>query len=284
MGESKIGTTGRGIGPAYEDKIARRAIRLQDLFYPDRFASKLRELLEFHNFVLDAVFPRRAGAVREDARRHAGARRCAASDGGRCRRTAAGRAQAGRFAAVRRRAGRAPRRRPRHLSVRDVVELPRRRRGARRGRRPAISRLRARNREGVRDARRHRPVSDRAHRRHRRAPRAARQRIRLGHRAAAALRLARHCGAQAFVRAQRRHRHVHHQARRAGRTRRDPPLHELYGARSAAGAPAVRRRRRRRMRAGLRDAAGLVRKAPSARNRSTRCRQTRARTCAGSRR
>ena len=48
----KIGTTRRGIGPAYEDKVARRAIRLQDLFEPARFAQKLRELLDFHNFVL----------------------------------------------------------------------------------------------------------------------------------------------------------------------------------------------------------------------------------------
>jgi adenylosuccinate synthase len=51
-GAQKIGTTGRGIGPAYEDKVARRAIRLQDLFKPVRFAEKLRELLEYHNFVL----------------------------------------------------------------------------------------------------------------------------------------------------------------------------------------------------------------------------------------
>ena len=51
-GEQKIGTTGRGIGPAYEDKVARRAIRLQDLFKPARFAEKLKELLHFHNFVL----------------------------------------------------------------------------------------------------------------------------------------------------------------------------------------------------------------------------------------
>jgi adenylosuccinate synthase len=51
-GDNKIGTTGRGIGPAYEDKAARRAIRLQDLFDQSRFAAKLRELLEFHNFVL----------------------------------------------------------------------------------------------------------------------------------------------------------------------------------------------------------------------------------------
>ena len=51
-GEQKIGTTGRGIGPAYEDKVARRAIRLQDLLKPVRFAEKLQELLDFHNFVL----------------------------------------------------------------------------------------------------------------------------------------------------------------------------------------------------------------------------------------
>ncbi len=51
-GTEKIGTTGRGIGPAYEDKIARRALRVQDLKYPERFASKLRELLDLHNHVL----------------------------------------------------------------------------------------------------------------------------------------------------------------------------------------------------------------------------------------
>ena len=51
-GAQKIGTTGRGIGPAYEDKVARRAIRLQDLLKPARFAEKLKELLEYHNFVL----------------------------------------------------------------------------------------------------------------------------------------------------------------------------------------------------------------------------------------
>ena len=51
-GAAKIGTTGRGIGPAYEDKVARRALRVQDLGYPERFAAKLRELLELHNHVL----------------------------------------------------------------------------------------------------------------------------------------------------------------------------------------------------------------------------------------
>ncbi len=51
-GADKIGTTGRGIGPAYEDKVARRGIRVQDLLHPERFAHKLREVLDFHNFVL----------------------------------------------------------------------------------------------------------------------------------------------------------------------------------------------------------------------------------------
>ncbi|MGZ5140813.1 MAG: adenylosuccinate synthase, partial [Burkholderiales bacterium] len=51
-GAAKIGTTGRGIGPAYEDKVARRAIRLQDLFHRERFAAKLGEVLEYHNFML----------------------------------------------------------------------------------------------------------------------------------------------------------------------------------------------------------------------------------------
>ena len=48
----KIGTTGRGIGPAYEDKVARRALRVQDLFDPVRFRARLAEVLDLHNFTL----------------------------------------------------------------------------------------------------------------------------------------------------------------------------------------------------------------------------------------
>lgn len=51
-GAAKIGTTGKGIGPAYEDKVARRAIRVADLLNEERFAEKLRENLDYHNFVL----------------------------------------------------------------------------------------------------------------------------------------------------------------------------------------------------------------------------------------
>jgi len=55
-GDSKIGTTGRGIGPAYEDKVGRRAVRTQDLFDPQHFGNQVREALDFHNFVLEKYF------------------------------------------------------------------------------------------------------------------------------------------------------------------------------------------------------------------------------------
>ena len=52
LGEQKIGTTGRGIGPAYEDKAARRGVRLGDLFYWQQFSSKLAEVMDYYNFLL----------------------------------------------------------------------------------------------------------------------------------------------------------------------------------------------------------------------------------------
>ena len=55
-GKSAIGTTGRGIGPCYEDKVARRGLRMADLLQPVLFASKLEEVLEYHNFVLKNYF------------------------------------------------------------------------------------------------------------------------------------------------------------------------------------------------------------------------------------
>ena len=55
-GTNAIGTTGRGIGPAYEDKVARRAVRVQDLFQREKFAAKLGEILDFHNFTLQQYF------------------------------------------------------------------------------------------------------------------------------------------------------------------------------------------------------------------------------------
>ncbi len=54
-GNAKIGTTGRGIGPAYEDKVARRGLRVGDLYQPE-FADKLKEVMEFHNFALTQYY------------------------------------------------------------------------------------------------------------------------------------------------------------------------------------------------------------------------------------
>lgn len=55
-GNAAIGTTGRGIGPAYEDKIARRAIKVSDLMDRERFTKKLTDLLEYHNFFLTQYY------------------------------------------------------------------------------------------------------------------------------------------------------------------------------------------------------------------------------------
>lgn len=55
-GLSAIGTTGRGIGPAYEDKVSRRALKVSDLFDREKFAEKLGELLDYHNFLLQNYF------------------------------------------------------------------------------------------------------------------------------------------------------------------------------------------------------------------------------------
>lgn len=56
LGSGKIGTTGRGIGPAYEDKVARRGLRLGDLQHPERFAKKLKTVLDYHNFMLTEYY------------------------------------------------------------------------------------------------------------------------------------------------------------------------------------------------------------------------------------
>lgn len=65
LGAKKIGTTGRGIGPAYEDKVARRAVRTGDLLYPRRFLEKLEVLMDYHNFVLTQYFKQPALSTQE---------------------------------------------------------------------------------------------------------------------------------------------------------------------------------------------------------------------------
>lgn len=56
LGSKAIGTTGRGIGPAYEDKVARRGLRVDDLYNMDTFALKLKDVMEYHNFQLENYY------------------------------------------------------------------------------------------------------------------------------------------------------------------------------------------------------------------------------------
>ena len=56
LGDRKIGTTGRGIGPAYEDKVARRGLRIEDLFNKVEFSKKLKEVTDYHNFQLEHYY------------------------------------------------------------------------------------------------------------------------------------------------------------------------------------------------------------------------------------
>jgi len=73
-GSGKIGTTGKGIGPAYEDKVARRALRIQDLKHPQRFEARLRDLLELHNAELTNILgaqPLQLQPILDDALRAA---------------------------------------------------------------------------------------------------------------------------------------------------------------------------------------------------------------------
>ncbi len=73
-GQSAIGTTGRGIGPAYEDKVARRGLRVVDLNHPEELKLRLENLADFHNFTLTKYFNESAisaTAVYDDLMRHA---------------------------------------------------------------------------------------------------------------------------------------------------------------------------------------------------------------------
>ena len=80
-GDNKIGTTGKGIGPAYEDKVARRAIRIADMFNASASPKSCKENLDYHNFVLVNYLKSRAGRLPEDLRRRDGPGAAPAADG-----------------------------------------------------------------------------------------------------------------------------------------------------------------------------------------------------------
>ena len=161
-GVGKIGTTGKGIGPAYEDKVARRALRVQDLKHPERFATKLRELLALHNFALEGLLHAKALAFEPifEAAMAAGEElRPMIGDVGY---TLYNAYRGGANIMFEGAQGNAPRHRPRHLSIRDLEQLRRRQRGRGLGRRARPAALHSRHHQGLHDARRRRPVPDRA--------------------------------------------------------------------------------------------------------------------------
>ena len=168
LGKNKIGTTGRGIGPAYADKVNRLGIRIADLFDEGILRQKVEAALDLKNHVLAKVYNRRAieaDAVVEELLSYADrlrpmvGRHVAAAQPG---------ARRGQDRAVRGCPGHDARRRPRHLPVRDQQQPGGRRRLRRRRRRPDPDRPGDRRDQGLHHPGRLRPVPDRAVRRGRR--------------------------------------------------------------------------------------------------------------------
>ena len=256
-GDSKIGTTGRGIGPTYEDKVARRGIRVQDLYDPARFADKLREVLAYHNFLLTRYYEQPAVDFQQTldaALGFAGALRPMLADVPALLHAARGRGdnllfEGAQGALLDIDHGTYP-----YVTSSNCVSGAA---AAGAGVGPQtfdyvlgiVKAYTTRVGTGT--------VPDRADRRYRRRARQARQRIRLGHRPAAPLRLARRGGAQALAAAKWRRRLVHYQARCARRHAGSAHLHGLP-RRRRSGRPAPGRRRcRGKVRPGLRDSSGV---------------------------
>jgi len=121
LGEARIGTTNRGIGPAYEDKVARYGIRIQDITDEGILKTKLKAALREKNAIFENVYgeePRRGGDLLVVAR----FRGVHPSNGGGHGNVLAGRSGEPGEGVARRRAGYAPGQRPRHLSVRHVIQ------------------------------------------------------------------------------------------------------------------------------------------------------------------
>ena len=157
----KIGTTKRGIGPAYEDKVGRRAIRVVDLADPDALPAKIERVLTHHNALRRGLGIAEVNAEALLAELTAIAPKILPYR--RHRLGAARRGAAGRQAhPVRGRAGRAARRRPRHLSLRHLVQHRGGAGGDGLGPRPGGDRLRAGHRQGLHDPRGRGPVPHRA--------------------------------------------------------------------------------------------------------------------------
>ena len=161
LGKNALGTTKRGIGPAYADRAARVGIRVQDLYDEKIFREKLDVVLWEKNQILTKVYNRlamRADGIVEDYLAYAERLRPYVADTGKLLDDALARRQA---RDARGRAGHDARPRPRHVPVRDLVDPGRRLRARERRHRSAARRPGGRHHEGLRDARRRRSVPDR---------------------------------------------------------------------------------------------------------------------------
>ena len=162
LGKNQIGTTKKGIGPAYTDKYARFGIRVQDLFDPKIFREKVEAALVEKNKILPRVYNTLPMDPEEIIVEYAGYAERLQSP---CRRhfaTALGGAPGREAGLLRRRAGDTARHRPWHLSLCDFLQPDRRRRFGRVGNRPQGDRQDHRSGQGLHLAGRHRPFPDRA--------------------------------------------------------------------------------------------------------------------------
>ena len=219
LGEGKVGTTGRGIGPTYGDRAWRLGLRMEDLLDPVVLRERIERALADKNLLLAAMG---ASDVRGRPAGRGGVRlgRPAARPPRRHDLARPGGARSRRARPARGGPGDAARPRPRELPVRDLVE-PGRGRCVHGWRdRPAPGRRGHRRHEGVLDAGRLRAVPDRAPRRDRRRDRGTRPRVRHGDRATAAGRLVRCRAAALRGRGQQRQQHHAQQARHPVRASR----------------------------------------------------------------
>ena len=240
LGKNALGTTKRGIGPAYADKATRVGIRVQDLFDPKIFRQKLDVVLKEKNAILAKVYNRLPLSADDIADRYLNeyAPRIEPMVG-----DTVGlihdALDAGRSRPARRGPGHLPRPRPRHLSLRHLVQPGGRRRLHRVGPRPARHRPGHRHRQGLRHPGGRGPVPDRAGQRHRRPAGRAGPRVRHQHRPPPPLRLVRRRHAAPGRAPQLHDRGGADQAGRARHVRDGQGLRGLRGRRRALHPPAL---------------------------------------------
>ena len=240
LGKNKLGTTKSGIGPAYADKASRIGLRVQDLPDPKIFRQKLEVVLKEKNQILAKIFNRLPLSIDALCKKYLDdyAPRIAPMIVDSVSLDPRG-ARARREHPAGRRAGDVPRPRPRHVSVRHVVEPRRRRRVHGCRHRSARHHARRRHRQAVHHPRRRRTVPDRDLRRTGRRPHRARRRVRHQHRSPSARRLVRRGDDAPSRAAQLAERAGAGQARPARPARHREGVRGLRGRRRAA--PSTRR-------------------------------------------